>query len=320
MTSAVDEILASPRKLSRLSAAMAHARERQEIWNRRAAGMQKPWTDDPVLRDRWWGNAFRELDKTTAWGWEQLRGRELASAIVGAIALRLTNRAGTLAAMGWLPKASGRDCSRWVEEFRAQPAPRWLTVYKVNWANRPGFGRGSDATEMLADALQEAARRARDVRERDLRGGPGPLVDICRGVGEFVANEVFHDLAHAGLCRVGTWANAGPGARSGLLQVLTGELAAYGSKERKGREAIERGRAAVAELTLRQAEVFEATGGAPRWDGTGGAPPLAEPPAVSARFFDDLLCGWATRCKIERSLRGEAGAKGSQARKYDGRG
>lgn len=41
------------------------ARERHAIYLRRRAGMQKPWTNDPVLRDYKITNVFRELDKTT---------------------------------------------------------------------------------------------------------------------------------------------------------------------------------------------------------------------------------------------------------------
>lgn len=39
--------------------------ERHRIWVRRQAGAPKPWTDDPILRDWKFTNAFRQLDRGT---------------------------------------------------------------------------------------------------------------------------------------------------------------------------------------------------------------------------------------------------------------
>ena len=39
--------------------------ERQRVWHRRAEGRPRPWTDDPVIRDRFFTNIWRELDPGT---------------------------------------------------------------------------------------------------------------------------------------------------------------------------------------------------------------------------------------------------------------
>lgn len=39
--------------------------ERQRIHQRRSSGLPRPWTDDPVLRDRFFTNIFRDLDPGT---------------------------------------------------------------------------------------------------------------------------------------------------------------------------------------------------------------------------------------------------------------
>lgn len=48
-----------------VAAFWAFARERQAIWQRRAAGAAPPWTADPVLRKYWFTNVHRELDTGT---------------------------------------------------------------------------------------------------------------------------------------------------------------------------------------------------------------------------------------------------------------
>src|SRR5207247_6900297 len=49
------------------------AREREAIRRRKAAGQPWPWTDDPILRDWFFCNVHREMDKTTVWFREHVR-------------------------------------------------------------------------------------------------------------------------------------------------------------------------------------------------------------------------------------------------------
>ncbi len=49
-------------------------KERQAILLRRQAGLQKPWTDHPVMQTVSFCNVFREDDKTTIWLRENIRG------------------------------------------------------------------------------------------------------------------------------------------------------------------------------------------------------------------------------------------------------
>src|ERR1700730_3740631 len=42
-------------------------RERHSVFEKRLAGQQFPWTDDPILTEYIFCNVFREQDKVTRW-------------------------------------------------------------------------------------------------------------------------------------------------------------------------------------------------------------------------------------------------------------
>ena len=51
----------------------ALARERENLRLRKEWREAKPWTEDPILRDNYFCNVFREDDRTTRWFREQVR-------------------------------------------------------------------------------------------------------------------------------------------------------------------------------------------------------------------------------------------------------
>jgi hypothetical protein len=61
------------KKLSPLDRLCYFVRERHNIFLRRKAGKPKPWTEDPILRNHYFCNIYRELDKTTVWFRENVR-------------------------------------------------------------------------------------------------------------------------------------------------------------------------------------------------------------------------------------------------------
>lgn len=110
------------------------ARERHAIYLRRSAGLQKPWTNDPVMRQYRITNVFRELDKTTVWIRENVRDPLSSHPLVlPAIALcRWFNLIGTLETIFKQPSlfagevkvaatAAGAAGARWIPP---DPNPR----------------------------------------------------------------------------------------------------------------------------------------------------------------------------------------------------
>lgn len=51
----------------------AVAREREMLRMRKDVDLPKPWTEDPILRDNYFCNVFREDDRTTRWFREHIR-------------------------------------------------------------------------------------------------------------------------------------------------------------------------------------------------------------------------------------------------------
>lgn len=56
--------------------------ERQKIYLAKEAGKPRPWTKDPVLRDYFFCNVYREQDTVTKWIAENWRNRKAAPGII----------------------------------------------------------------------------------------------------------------------------------------------------------------------------------------------------------------------------------------------
>lgn len=79
----------------------AFARERQTVALRRRMKQSKPWTGDPILQSFSFTNVFREMDKTTRWFREKVRGplSRYPEVLLATIVFRWFNRIVTGEAM-----------------------------------------------------------------------------------------------------------------------------------------------------------------------------------------------------------------------------
>lgn len=80
--------------MTQVEAFFALARERHAIYLRRRAGQPAPWTSDPVLQKHSFCNVFRELDRTTVWFREYVRGpmAEMPEVLLATVLFRWFNR------------------------------------------------------------------------------------------------------------------------------------------------------------------------------------------------------------------------------------
>jgi hypothetical protein len=205
--------------------------ERHAIYLRRAAGQSRPWTDDRILRDYFFTNPFRELDKTTLWFKEMVRGPLACdpAVLMATVIFRWFNYIPTgelLLQHGLLHEWDEKGASQLLVE-------RWHNgedqVFTGAFMIKAGNGPRGCKIPSVCRAISAVQRGHRDVLAAC--GCPKPTL---RGVwealrrfpylGGFMAYEIVCDLRWTALLSDATdtlsWCNPGPGAVRGLNRLL----------------------------------------------------------------------------------------------------
>lgn len=205
----------------------AFARAREEIRLRKEAGLPAPWTEDPILRDFYFCNVFREDDRTTRWFRENIRGplRDHRAVITATIVFRWFN---------YIPTGEKIRSILLRGDLLVLSSGKRLAPL-LHAALRPGFDAGEklitgafivktpDGYDKLNGILRCVDAISHDEpavsRATTLADAHAALRWIPY-LGPFMAYEIVTDLRHtASLARapdVDTWASAGPGAMRGL--------------------------------------------------------------------------------------------------------
>jgi len=224
-----------------------YARERHQIHLRRAAGMPRPWTKDPILKTYRFTQVFRELDRTTRWFADHVREplRDKPEVLLATVLFRLLNRTEVGEAI-FLHDSLLEESSVFYELVRACSHPRAKTKVPQALANveRAVYAfvgeRGPHATgayiisspkgyAKLPGILEVVRRFCMTCDWEFYDGKSNTLEDTWEHLkehdyfGPFHSYEIVTDLRHTALLDrapdVMTWANPGPGARRGLNRV-----------------------------------------------------------------------------------------------------
>jgi len=221
-------------KDDRVAEYFAAARERYEILLRRRNGDPKPWTDDPIFREWYFCNVFREDDKVTTWIREKVRTPLHDSpSVMWAMALcRLINKVETLEILRKARVFETKlfDGIRTAEALRGvKPIVGAAYVVKT-----------PDGMDKLSGVISMAHAVSRDHQDIITRlEGQTTLQQMWQIVqrfpcfGSFMAYEVTSDLRWTYLLEnapdITTWAAPGPGACLGLSK-LTAQKVRYGTR------------------------------------------------------------------------------------------
>ena len=219
----------------------AFARERERIHIRRGFGNPKPWTDDPVLRDNFFCNVFREHDKTTVWFRKNIRGKVRGyprKAFLACVAFRWFNHipSGEIMAPMLLRGEWEPELIR--DQLKALPQ-------KVGGAY---VVRSPDGMDKVDGLLQCISAVNVDVvplmANQSLESMHKALLDYhC--LGPFMAYEIVTDLRHTMVLRdapdIYTWASPGPGCSRGLGWVYADDPKEfrYGSRKKEQLELMD---------------------------------------------------------------------------------
>jgi len=197
-------------------------RERHRIYKRRQAGWDRPWTQEPILRDYFFTNVYRELDPGTVFIREMLqehRDQPLRDKLFNTMLYRLAMRERSFAQLGW----------QQVAHFDVADVRRWLGQHDQpfhNAYNISNQGKSKPKHVVVANTAGDWLQwLPHDLpQEAQTREGFITWLRKARGVGPFLATQVLADLVydqHVPLPRDG-YVELGPGARRGLANIQHG--------------------------------------------------------------------------------------------------
>lgn len=221
----------------------ATALERERIRLRREAGLEPPWTADPILQQFRFCNLRREDDRTTRWFRKWFRGPHRADSrvLLGTVIFRWFNRIETGRHLMFIPeevppgygeniRPSDNLLLNWDPDsarrrlqhvsplvtgaYMIKTPPRVTKLEGLIWCIDNVWGDREELHQLL-----ESRPRLQDLH-RVLKSYPY--------LGDFMAYEIVSDLRWteflSGAEDVLSWAVPGPGARRGLRR-LFGPLA-----------------------------------------------------------------------------------------------
>lgn len=214
-------------------------RERHRVFLRRERGDDPPWTADPVLRDYFFTNVYRELDPGTRFIQSVLNDHvaaPLPDRLFNVMLYRLCLREESFEQLGW-STVGGFDADEFLAFIRDHPRP-FHNAYMISNQNT-----AMPKDELLALTASEWAEwlPTQDMtwpdREAFIR-----WLGRARGIGPFLATQVLADLTykdHVGLPEDG-YVQLGGGARRGLNGVLRGlEVARKPIHVAEGRQVLD---------------------------------------------------------------------------------
>jgi hypothetical protein len=205
--------------------------ERHNIYLRRLAGQEKPWTEDKVLQRYFFTNPYRENDKVTVWFHENIRNpladpdcEDPTILPWATVAFRWFNYIPTgesLLQHRLIPVSSlaGWDngLAKQVLHNREQKNLQVFTgAYMIKIEN--GRSKIDSACDQIAKLWDRRANFHESLCHCKTLEHGHKIVSRIPFIGPFMAYEIITDLRHTPT-DIMTWCNIGPGAIRGLYRL-----------------------------------------------------------------------------------------------------
>ena len=267
--------------------------ERHSIWERRHNKLPaKSWTQNKILKEHWFTNIYRELDRGTAFlkrnlhetvfrsrKLEPLNGANyikiLKRVLIKCFSYRLVNRLDTFLEFGKLPDVG--DYEDWEKflRYKYQLKGEESIIFTRAHQNN-GLERYFKSMEYVKSNLTSMAKELMDAAsERSLKKCFYILKDVP-GAGKFMSWQILCDLLELrllGECTDNQWTCLGPGARAGLGKIF---------KESKPADELS--------LTRQLRNLCQASGDSSAYEAMGMDPPLLLGKEVSLKNIEHALC------------------------------
>ena len=204
--------------------------ERHAIYQKRAKGVNPPWTDDHILQDYKFTNPFRENDRVTVWmrnNWTKPNdNRPHGEIIFNCCLFRMVGTSEFAEEHGWVQEFNPQRTKHLIESRLSLGKRTFTGAYIITnqglkapksevvvdhflspiWENKETLAKIAEQTQSL-ESLHKALAT--------YRGWGG---------GGFMSYEVVTDLNYtpvlASAIDKHKWANAGPGAKRGLNRIM----------------------------------------------------------------------------------------------------
>ena len=223
-----------------LIAFVVFIQERHLIWQRRHYKVpSKSWTQNKILKEHWFTNIYRELDRGTAFLKRNLhetvfRSRQLETltgtnyikilkrVLLKCFSYRLVNRLDTFLEFGKLPDVG--DYEEWVTflRYKYQLKGEESIIFTRAHQNN-GLERYFKSMEYVKSNLTSMAKELQEAAgERSLKKCFFILKDVP-GAGKFMSWQILCDLLELRLlgdCTDNQWTCLGPGAKAGLGKIF----------------------------------------------------------------------------------------------------
>jgi hypothetical protein len=210
-----------------LQSIITFAEERMNVWNKKYARLEPPYSDDPILQKYRFCNIFREFDRQTIFFHKHLSSLQddFSLWLLNMFAARLIANTDTVAKLPVL-RFSEEDNKRYYDSLTRLPPPKYGTPYvfpistilKTDHPTRELF---------LAFGLHDKiARAAKYIVQWDNVGVADGVHALLATFGphlEFLWTEVLIDVAYQFPEHINLFAPfpVGPGAKPTLLELTT---------------------------------------------------------------------------------------------------
>ena len=200
--------------------------ERQEVYLRRIRGKTMPWSNDPVLRNYKFTNAYRAADRVSQYLIRNVIGEDQRSpedTFFRILLFKLFNKIDTwelLARHFGEPDVNGFDVTQYdrVLSTAFERGDRlYSAAYIMPSGGRSGFSRKHTMhlhllKEMLTDKLPERLVEARKMKQAFL------MLRACPTIGDFLAYQFVTDLNYSRITSFeeDEFVVPGPGAKGGI--------------------------------------------------------------------------------------------------------
>tara|TARA_B000000475_G_C15978393_1_gene439986 strand:- start:448 stop:1293 length:846 start_codon:yes stop_codon:yes gene_type:complete len=210
--------------LEQIDGFFKYINERHQIYCRRQAGIQAPWTEDPIIKEFSFCNVFRELDSVTIWlrkNWKEPYADHPNLPFAMSVA-RQINWPETLQEIGF-PEEWNPDRVKAIMQGRMDKGEKVYTgAYMLT-----GTLGGTKVEQTIDKILTPLYENQPEIHPDSLQKTWSEYLRYA-GFSGFMAYEVVTDLRHTkylGNARdIYTWANPGPGAKRGLNRIHGREL------------------------------------------------------------------------------------------------
>ncbi len=191
----------------RFEAMFKFARERHLVYLRRAAGQQRPWSEDWTLQSYRYCNIYRELDSVSVWIQDNMIRKFEDTTVLPfmMVAARIFNRPETLGALldeGVLnaTRFNPDRAMKVLNKVKAQTGTIFNNAYIINGIPKKGApARDGKAGTVVYDVL-EPFWKDRHQNEQVFKSTVQASLDLLRGyhgMGKFMAYQVCVDLSYS---------------------------------------------------------------------------------------------------------------------------